>query len=44
MANQTITDFENITVQVDVDSQVGDPRSFELYSIEFFIPEDNGAC
>lgn len=44
MADQTITDFENITVQVDVDSQVGDPRSFELYSVEFFIPEDNGAC
>jgi len=42
--DQTITDFENITVQVDVDSQVGDPRSFELYSVDFFIPEDNGAC
>ncbi len=43
-ANQTITDFEGISVQVDVDSQVGDPRSFELHSVEFFIPEDNGAC
>lgn len=42
--DQLITDFENISVQVDVDSQVGDPRSFELYSVEFFIPEDNGAC
>ena len=42
--DQTITDFENISVQVDVDSQVGDPRSFELYNVEFFIPEDNGAC
>ena len=42
--DQLITDFENISVQVDVDSQVGDPRSFELYSVGFFIPEDNGAC
>ena len=42
--DQTITDFENITVQVDVNSQVGSPRSFELYGIDFFIPEDNGAC
>jgi len=42
--DQLITDFENISVQVDVNSQVGDPRSFELYGVDFFIPEDNGAC
>jgi hypothetical protein len=41
---QTIIDFTNIKVQVDVNSGVGDPRSFELYFVDFYVPEDNGAC
>lgn len=42
--DQVITDFENISIQVDVNSQVGEPRSFELHSVDFYVPEDNGAC
>lgn len=41
---QVITDFENISIQIDVDSEVGDPRAFELYTVDFYTPEDNGAC
>ncbi len=33
-ADQVITDFGNLSVQIDVDSGVGDPRSFELYKID----------
>lgn len=43
-ADQTITNYVDISVQVDVNSGVGDPRSFELYSVDFYVPEDNGAC
>jgi len=42
--SQTITDYENLSVQIDVNSQVGDPRAFELYGVDFYVPEDNGAC
>lgn len=41
---QVITDFDNISVQIDVNSGVGDPRAFELYGVDFYTPEDNGAC
>lgn len=43
-AEQQITQFDNISVQIDVNAQVGDPRSFELYGVDFYVPEDNGAC
>jgi len=42
--DQVITQFDLLSVQIDVDSQVGDPRSFELYGVDFYVPEDNGAC
>ena len=42
--DQLITQFDQISVQIDVNSQVGDPRSFELYGVDFYVPEDNGAC
>jgi len=42
--DQTITNFVDLSVQVDVNSGVGDPRVFELYSVDFYVPEDNGAC
>jgi len=42
--DQLITQFDQLSVQIDVNSQVGDPRSFELYGVDFYVPEDNGAC
>ena len=41
---QTITDFTSLSIQIDVNALVGDPRSFELHSVDFYVPEDNGAC
>ena len=42
--DQLITQFDQLSVQIDVNAQVGDPRSFELYGVDFYVPEDNGAC
>jgi len=42
--DQVITMFDLLSVQIDVDSEVGDPRAFELHGVDFYVPEDNGAC
>lgn len=44
LEDQVITDFENLEVQVDIVGGSGDPRTFSLYGVDFYIPEDNGAC
>lgn len=42
--DQVITMFDLLSVQIDVDSGVGDPRAFELHGVDFYVPEDNEAC
>ena len=42
--DQVITDFTDLSVQIDVQSLAGDSRAFELYAVDFYVPEDNGAC
>jgi len=42
--DQLITEYDQLSVQIDVNAHVGDPRSFELYGVDFYVPEDNGAC